>query len=199
MEKYNPNEYLQTLHEIEDLDDFEKRVRRVYHELLDFMQLVWRAKVEEHLVQDLIKSTIKNKTKLSFVETTTSDPTSTECNLQLNQSCMRFRGWNALEENEQGLSIVLSAFQAMVDSQIVWPTIRFSPFAGAVIDNGDLGSLATFTHPEMIPEYFQKMIIESLVDNGFVYVPYQQLQCVCDTLRGGDKSIDNWWQRYFHK
>jgi len=188
MEKQN--EFLQTAHPLEDLDDFEKRARRVYHELLDFMQLVWRAKNEQHLVQDLIKSTIKNKTKLSFVETTTSDPTCTECNLQLNQSCMQFRGWNAVEENEQGLSIVLSAFQEMIDSQIVWPTIRFSPFGGVVIDNGELGSLATFTHPEVIPEYFKKMIIESLVGNGFVYVPYQELQV-------SDGRSRAWWQRYF--
>jgi len=167
------HEYLKTLHEIEDLDDFEKRARRVYHELLDFMQLVWRAKNEQNLVQDLIKS----KTKLSFVETTTSDPTCTQCNLQLNQSFMQFRGWNAVEESEQGLSIVLSAFQEIIDSQVVWPTIRFSPFAITEVE-AETGSeaskgLATFTHQEAIPEYFQKVIHETLEDNSFAYVPYQ--------------------------
>ena len=164
------NECLQTLDPLEDLDDFEKRARRVYHELLDFMQLVWRAKNEQHLVQGLITS----KTNLSFVEITTSDPTCTQCNLQLSQNFMQFRSWNAVEESEQGLSIVLSAFQEMIDSQIVLPMIRFSPFASAEVEAGEASKgLATFTHPETIPEYFQKVIHETLEDNGFAYVPYQ--------------------------
>ena len=171
MEKQN--EFLQTLHPLEDLDDFEKRARRVYHELLDFIQLVWRAKNEDHLVRDLLNNALKNKTNLSFVETTTSDPTCTKCNLQLNQDFMEFRGWNAVEENEQGLSIVLYAFQEMIDSQIVLPTIRFSPFAS---EAEEASGLATFTNPEAIPQYFQKVIHESLEDNGFVYVSYREWQ-----------------------
>ena len=156
---------LKTLHELEpleDLDDFEKRVRQVYRELLDLMQLIWKAECEQHLSRDFAM----NKIDVSFVEITTADPTCTQCNLQLNQSFMQFRGWNAVGENEQGLSIVLSAFQTMVDSQIVWPTIRFSPFTSS--------GLASFIYPEAIPKYFQKMIFESLEDNGFAYVPYQE-------------------------
>lgn len=184
MKSHEDLKTLRELEPLEDLDDFEKRARQVYHELLDFLQLVWRAKAEQHLIQDLIKSTIKNKTKLSFVESTTSDPTCTQCNLQLNQSFMQFRGWNAVGENEQGLSIVLSVYQGIVDSEIVWPAIRFSPFASLEIEAGtgiEIESkggkgLASFTHPEAIPKYFQKMIFESLEDNGFAYVPYQESQ-----------------------
>jgi len=158
-----------------DLDEVESRARHVYRELRDLLELVWRAQEFEFAENE----TPQDAMALRFVESTQSNPTATVCCVQLQRELIEFHGWDRLGDDEQGLSVVLSAFNSSFNGKNILPTVRFS----------QVGYLATVTAFECLPAYFQKVLLRTLKQCGCVYVPYEDLQQLHEGC--------SWWERFF--
>lgn len=153
-----------------DLDEVESRARQVYRELRDLLELVWRAQEFDPSSNE----TVEDRMEVRFVESTESNPTATVCCAQLQLGLIEFHSWDRLADDEQGLSVVLPAFN---NGKI--PVVRFS----------EVGYLATVTAFECLPGYFKKVLLRTFKECRCVYVPYEDLQ----QLHKGC----SWWQRFF--
>jgi len=171
-----------------DPDNIEHCARRVYAELRDVLEAEWLANKSEYTAHDLAMQNVE----LEFVEVSSVDTSSTKYSVRLRHNLIAFEGWDQVDDDNQGVTIVLSVYRQAVSGGSLLPSVRFSNFSDA-----DGNTLATVTAPDVIPEDFLTLIVTSLERNGCVYVPFQILMSRYEGVLRESGRIFTWWQRYF--
>lgn len=97
-----------------------------------------------------------------------------------------FEDWIYNQDATFGLAILVKSFQKATNHGLAVVTVRFSNF----------GRLATFTWPDLATPEFSSLLLESLEEFGFQYIPSEELDVPYDGVNPAS-CFPTWWVRYF--
>jgi hypothetical protein len=107
--------------------------------------------------------------------------------LESTGSRVSFEGANFNQDASFSVQILLHDYEKSRDRMLYQPTVRFSNF----------GNLATVTWCEQIPEEMLRLILGSLAQRGFTYIPVEDLDAEYDGVMPEKDVFHTWWTRYF--
>ncbi|MGZ3236381.1 MAG: hypothetical protein ACXWIN_00220 [Burkholderiaceae bacterium] len=100
---------------------------------------------------------------------------------------LKFEDWIFNQDASFGLAIIFKPYEKKTGTILQQPVVRFSNF----------GNLATFTCEDLLPENARRVIVNSLSQNGFVFVDSEEIDEPYDGVMAPNESISTWWIRYF--
>jgi len=95
------------------------------------------------------------------------------------------------QATEPGLTVSLGAYHVYLGDTYVLPVIRISNYT-----HTELGTLASYTCQELLPNWVQERIVKVLTLNGFWYVPRDELYVKYDGKLKVYSKFPSWWVRY---
>lgn len=98
-----------------------------------------------------------------------------------------FEGANFNQDASFSIEILFHDYTRSQDKILYQPTVRFSNF----------GNLVTVTWREYIPEEILRLILGSLAQRGFTYIPIEALDAEYDGVMPERDIFHTWWSRYF--